>query len=213
MKSLTEYSKEYIYEGSISEWLKGIWKWLFGNKKDKYDVYSDYYDEEEKIKYIEKNKQKVNSNSKDSSKLDNNIVIEEITNPKLLDKVIDSTLGKLQKTGLWQVKQYLEKNPERKKLNDKNIFLSFIFKTKDLTECVGLIGISLDEEKYKNDVFIYISNFLSLYINRKVINVSEIINFLKKYSKRIIIDDEKFINLCIDNDIDLERENDVYIIK
>ena len=186
MKHLDEYIQEQLAineeEGKFKEWFKGFWNWLLGGnrKPDKYDPTSDYYDPKEKVRYI-------NKFSSD------NVTAKIVENKNVLSTIITQSLNKEDaKDGFFKIKEWFKKFPAQKDVNDRTKWISFIFKSEQLTDCCALIGITKDDEECKEKNVVFITEFLSIY--KYVINFGDVVKALKDFDPDIIIKDPYLIS-------------------
>lgn len=188
MKSLKDYTIEQIeINEGFKDLLKGFWRWLVGKKDEKYNPRSSYYNEKEKVNYINNYSYK-------------SIEIKEIENIKILDEIIKDSLNKEDtKVGFFKLKNYFKENPEYRKINDEYKFLSLIFKTDKLTECCGLIGYTTKYDKLEGKNVVYFVEFLPIY--KYLINLNEILKYLQTSIDENIIITDSYLKMLI------EREN------
>lgn len=191
MKSLKEYSREQLFvDESLIDIFKGFWSWLTGkNNKDEYDPLSYHYDEKEKVRYINKF-------------TSDNVISKEVENTKILNKIISNSMNEDNpKCGFFELKEYFKTHPDTCTITDNIKWLSFIFKTDDLTDTCALIGYRNDDSDFSGKNVIFVSEFLPIY--KYVINYGDVLNALDKIGD-IIIKDKFLISQFKKEDLDIK---------
>lgn len=195
MKELKEYTKENINESSIKDWLRNFWGWLTGKVKKEFDPSSEYYDEKEKMKYI-------NQYTSDA------ILIKEINDSKKLKAIISKSISEdNQKIGFYRIKEDFKKHPEHEQVNENYKWLTLIFKSDNLIESCALIGITYKDNNSPKTPVVFIFEDLDVYKN--IINYGDIVKSLKEIDSNIIIKDSRLISQLNKNEIDIEPYKDI----